>query len=240
MTQKFIPILFSTDMVNAILEGRKTQTRRTNRLNEINKNPENWKLLTTFDNPDDNNSALYTRDEKLILGFKSLSDVYLDILCPFGKKGDILWVRESFYTASNYNHWNPRLLINCNVEIFYKADIQNSSIKQPLNRGKKRPSIHMPKEACRIFLKVTNVRVERLNDISESDAIAEGVECFGKNRNGFDLYKDYRDKYPTPFFNPINSFRSLWISINGDDSWILNPFVWVIEFEKIDKPQNFI
>jgi hypothetical protein len=236
MTQKFIPILFSTDMVNAILEGRKTQTRRTNRLNEINKNPENWKLLTTFDNPDDNNSALYTRDEKLILGFKSLSDVYLDILCPFGKKGDILWVRESFYTASNYNHWNPRLLINCNVEIFYKADIQNSSIKQPLNRGKKRPSIHMPKEACRIFLRVTSVKVERLNDISRIDAIAEGVDFV----HGVSTKIYYNYESLEFGCTPKESFLTLWEKINGNESVNSNPYVWAIEFEKIDKPENFI
>ncbi|WP_339834950.1 hypothetical protein [uncultured Flavobacterium sp.] len=222
MTQKFIPILFSTEMVNAILEGRKTQTRR----------------VVKFDNYPPKLTHKH-HSKKTVKGFEVYdgnNELDGNLIFRHGNVGDILWVRESFYTASNYNHWNPRLLINCNVEIFYKADIQNSSIKQPLNRGKKRPSIHMPKEACRIFLKVTNVRVERLNDISRIDAIDEGVDFV----HGVSTKIYYNYESLEFGCTPKESFLTLWKKINGNESLNSNPFVWVIEFEKIDKPQNFI
>ena len=82
-----------------------------------------------------------------------------------------------------------------------------------------KPSIFMPREACRIFLKVTNVRVERLQDISDHDVIAEGIVM-----------------EKTPFIEPCNAFASLWESINGIGSWALNPWVWVYEFKQIEKP----
>lgn len=98
-----------------------------------------------------------------------------------------------------------------------------------------KPSIFMPKDACRIFLKLTKIRIERLNDITEADAIAEGIE-----RDIFKIdsiltmcFKIYGSKNSWDE-NPINSYWSLWEQINGKKSWLKNPFVWVYEFERTD------
>jgi hypothetical protein len=96
-----------------------------------------------------------------------------------------------------------------------------------------KPSIFMPKAACRIFLEITDVKVERLQDISEEDAINEGVELLPNNR-----YKYYLSEY-FDCINAVHSFQTLWKSINGAESWEANPFVWAIEFKQITKPENF-
>jgi hypothetical protein len=180
------PILFSTPMVQAIMDGRKTMTRR------IAKD----KMLQ------DNKNEFYD-EEFLLLTMKQ---------CPFGQVGDVLWVRETFCSFPN-------------SKTLYKA---NGCI--PVEPYKWKPSIFMPKDACRIFLKITNTRVERLMDISREDARAEGVERI----NGAQ-FKNYVDGTST--YNERTSFYSLWESINGKDSVSLNPFVWVIEFERIEKPE---
>ena len=106
-----------------------------------------------------------------------------------------------------------------------------------------KPSIYMPKKRARIFLEVTNVRVERLKDISEEDAISEGIDKKG------DLYFNYvesegyfKKSFPKEYFYkeiPKVSFISLWAKINGIDSWIANPWVWVYEFKVVEKPKDF-
>ena len=98
------------------------------------------------------------------------------------------------------------------------------------------PAIHMPKVACRIFLEIISIRVERLEDISHDDSISEGIE-----RMPIELWwKNYLN-HPLPgVSNPRESFISLWKSINGNDSWESNPWVWVIEFKRIEKPENFL
>jgi hypothetical protein len=104
----------------------------------------------------------------------------------------------------------------------------------------------MPKTACRIFLKIKSIRVERLQEISESDAIAEGIiEILPQMYSQYREWKNYINAdnphgYKSDYNNPINSFKSLWQSINGKDSWNVNPFVWVYEFEQIEKPNDFI
>jgi hypothetical protein len=103
-------------------------------------------------------------------------------------------------------------------EEFYKY-LEDKKVKV-----KWKPSIFMPKQACRLFLQVKNIRVERLQDISRGDAMAEG--CPFPNMQ----------KGP----NPVGWFHDLWHKINGPTSWVKNPWVWVIEFEKIEKPENFI
>ena len=145
--------------------------------------------------------------------------------------GDILWVRETWKISPEQCTWQ---------KYSYKADYPYLLSEL----GKWKPSIHMPKKAARIFLKVTNVRVERLHDISEADAIAEGVrldpdfgywcsECSKKGHGASIICED-------GFFKTAKeAFRSLWISINGLDSWEQNPYVWVYDFERIKKPQNF-
>lgn len=224
MATQYKPILFSTEMVQAILEGRKTQTRRLHGLDEIKKNPNDW----TF--------YYFSKDDKRTFAhFRKQEDNKIKSI--FGTSpyqiGDILWVRETWQTTWNENKksWDT----------IYKADgdywIDDDGIM------KWKPSIYMPKKRARIFLEVTNVRVERLKDISEEDAISEGIDKKG------DLYFNYvesegyfKKSFPKEYFYkeiPKVSFISLWAKINGIDSWIANPWVWVYEFKVVEKPKDF-
>jgi hypothetical protein len=223
MNNQFKPILFSTPMVQAILDGRKTQTRRI--INNIHPNskfhPDLNLLGYTFVEPD---------------GKIKVPEMASVIQGKY-KVGDVLWVREKF-----------RRLVDCESGKFhsfsYYADMPEEFHKQYPHKWK--PSIHMPKAACRLFLEITNVRVERLQDISNEDAVAEGVisrvnhpiNVFSKS---FVTYYDYISK-AFPSFGVINaksSFASLWQSINGDESWNANPWVWVVELKKTTEPWNF-
>lgn len=132
--------------------------------------------------------------------------------CPYGQPGDRLWVREAWRVVWSSDGEPPRSF-DASYRFWYEADA-------PLQDGygKLRPSIHMPRCASRITLKITGVRVERLQDISIRDCIAEGIHCGGpENPDGIEK-RDYRD---------------LWASINGPESWDANPWVWVIEFRRI-------
>ena len=203
-TNNFKPILFSTEMVQAILAGRKTQTRRVIKIKSTpfseNFTEAEWK------------NHLNRAGAKLLYG-------------GF-KKGDILWVRETYGTTAIGN--------------MYKASVCSPDVDKPLSGWK--PSIFMPKEAARIFLKVTNVRVEKLQDISENDAIAEGVDMLGETKQyNWKYYKNYNKSQDYTFMSPIDSFESLWQSINAKKHpWESNPWVWVYEFERIEKPENFL
>jgi hypothetical protein len=221
MNNQFKPILFSTQMVQAILDGRKTQTRRLvkpqpktqhrtdTRLEFYARRGENWEV----------------KDKWAGDGFSILDS----FKCPYGKVGDVLWVREKF-----------RALVDCESGKFhsfsYYADMPEAFHKQFPHKWK--PSIHMPKNACRLFLEITKVRVERLQDISEQDAIAEGVK-FDIQKDIGTFWWDYINGGFNIFLNAYKSFKSLWSSINGADSWNANPWVWVVEFKRIEKPVNF-
>jgi hypothetical protein len=115
--------------------------------------------------------------------------------------------------------------------IFYRADERDQE-RDELTRW--RPSIHMPRWASRINLEVVSVRVERLQDISEEDAMSEGIESW--EERGVDDAQDYYRDYVTGghVYNAKDSFRSLWQSINGPGSWEANPWVWVVEFKRIE------
>lgn len=211
---KFIPILFSTPMVQAILEERKTMTRR-----EVNF-PQVW--------PD----LLEDLHAKLVVKGKEVFDLKgehrFDLRDRFGKPGDVLWVRESWCHNTTPTWW----------PYHYRA--ANDTFSDPENERWK-PSIHMPKAACRIFLEVVSVRVERLQDISDQDAISEGIEVIGLNAAEVPFYKDYWGQSPGGMYrHPRNSFKSLWWKINGAESWDANPWVWVVEFKRIDKPETFL
>lgn len=146
--------------------------------------------------------------------------------CPYGLPGDRLWVRESWSTHTCFDDVPPMHLTTRSLHYFADGDCQT---------GRKRPSIHMPRWASRITLEVTGIRVERLNDISEEDAIAEGV------------YKRIGDcalgnVVETPFGHEAiylsrgqakMTYIQLWESINGIGSWAANPLVWIIEFRRL-------
>ncbi|WP_438335272.1 hypothetical protein ACSYAE_09085 [Edwardsiella tarda] len=135
-------------------------------------------------------------------------------LCPYGQPGDRLWVRETFG--------------DCGVRFVYRADTDDGTACQ-VKRWT--PSIHMPRWASRITLEITGVRVERLQDITEDDARAEGISPAGE------LLPEYPDAYLTPrggLSTVRVAFRRLWKSIYGDTGWNSNPWVWVIAFRRVD------
>lgn len=219
------PILFSAPMVRAILEDRKTQTRRV-----VRPQPPRTML-----NPTD-----IAQDSLAPSGYSFTSDEYGDIplTCPYGQPGDRLWVRESWCPDPvadgtwNYTSWagcregqiagvpsrfrHPRF---CN----YAADWLHEPIRWT-------PSSHMPRWASRITLEVTGVRVERLRDISRMDCLAEGWEPDQKQRQGVEQGEDYIDDAA------IEWYADLWQSINGPGSWDANPWVWVVEFKPLPEP----
>jgi hypothetical protein len=229
---KFHPILFSTPMVQALIEGRKTMTRRTKGLEKFNLSPDRFR----FDGLDEEGVSYYM--EHLNENGKETEN-YFEIIPPY-KVGDVLWVRENYYTASNWDHWKPSMLKSVNVKVFFVADSPNYDIPRPLSRGKIRPCIFLPKEYSRIFLKVKAVRVERLQDISDEDAKGEGA----KDSFNYDEIKMLEGlgnwNIPKPFFNHQFGFLSIWCKINGCKNWLENPFVFVYEFEIIEKPLDFL
>jgi hypothetical protein len=196
------PILFSAPMVRAILEGRKTVTRR----------PVKGVGLVWLDNfkpeyvadPDNN-------------------------LCPYGKPGDRLWVRETWYCDHDEVQRGPYLQpadmtdldeARENGDLVYAAD---GLTPYEQDQPKWKPSIHMPRWASRILLEITDVRVERLQDISRADIRAEGLQC-PPDLASDDVSPNYRDWYPA-------AWRELWESTGGD--WDANPWVWVVEFKRV-------
>ncbi|EDA1104553.1 hypothetical protein F9W36_20160 [Salmonella enterica subsp. diarizonae] len=201
-------MIFNAEMVRAILDGRKTQTRR---------------VLGTYQDAvkfcpewDVNGKQIF-----IVLGEKDhtgMNPVITAIPCPFGQPGDRIWVRETFRVHSRATDV---------ATLVYRASVRNSWTEQthrvpvavcnkPATPEKWTPSIHMPRWSSRITLEITDVRVERLNSITESDAEAEGVTDTGFG----DLL--------------VDGFRYLWKSIYGDDSWQANPWVWVIEFKRVE------
>lgn len=241
MENKFYPILFSSPMVQAIQKDAKTKTRRTKGLEEVNTNPNDWK----FEFADFSLKKPFRFTKLSSLNEKSLAEnsfYQAEAKCPFGKVGDILWVRETTcWIMLDHAH---DLLEGAKdrTQFVYKANIHYDWMEYAREKYgyKWKPSIYMQKEACRLFLQIKSITVERLNDISESDAIAEGVKMTWISDNPkLCMFKNYiQDGRGS--LSAKDSFHSLWLSINGPTSWVKNPWVWVIEFKKIEKPENFI
>lgn len=230
------PILFNSEMVNAILSGRKTQTRRI-----MGNQPAGQDLETVHvRHNDDFNFQWYGN-----LGESSYFP------CPLGKPGDQLWVRETFALLGNEDgvcvDWQDNMVKGDEQAAarIYKASceqkhgdyglysIPDSAYWKPDTTNMKyegtwRPSIHMPRWASRINLLITGVRVERLQDISQEDAQAEGMELTGWRPTYSD--PDSGGEYETPYDN----FAELWTSIYGEESWQATPWVWVINFERME------
>ncbi|SAG70111.1 Uncharacterised protein [Enterobacter hormaechei] len=202
-------MIFNVEMVSAILDGRKTQTRRIMKVQ-----PDEDGLAKVINGPwVDTSERIYR--------------------CPFGVPGDRIWVRETFqgplfdfeqmeaYQEDSSKFKKPEFCV-------YKADGKPApeffDADDNLHCGW-RPSIHMPRWASRITLEITGVRVERLNSISQEDAQAEGMELTG-----------WRPTYSDPdsggeVWTPYDNFAQLWESIYGEENWQANPWVWVIEFK---------
>lgn len=233
------PILFSNEMVRALLEGRKTQTRR------VVNNPEYFGCLTG-DCPHD------------------LSDECANAMraeCPYGKPGDLLWVRETwadliavspatdkpmdigpgerliqeptFWTDEkgrqrwNYDGQVIAYRANSDVE-FCDGDGFMGDMADRSDMPRWRSPIHMPRWASRLTLRITDVRVQRLQDISEADAKAEGVQMEDER-----YWVDYSMPGTQITLSAKKSFNTLWESINGPGSWEANPWVWALTFEVI-------
>lgn len=201
-------IIFSAPMVQAILEGRKTQTRRL------------VKPAPAYPDCFDGLRMEYNHDRQCIDIWNpgaTLPGNYWR--CPFGRVGDRLWVRETF-SYRDYGTVNEPALSD---EIWYWAD-GNPSYG---NWTRPKPCIHMPAWASRITLEVMGVRVERLQEISNADALIEGGRCM----NG-DKWRDGVDAHGADW--PRYWYRDLWNSIHGEGAWDENPWVWVIEFKKVN------
>ena len=181
------PILFTTGNIQAILEDRKTQTRRI-----IKKQP-------------------HGAGKWIMQGISWLFPIvnpYVNIKCPYGQPGDVLYVKETWRSALHSFPIGPKW--------DYKATTEEDGV--PLDEPW-RPSIYMPKEACRIRLQVEEVNVERLRDISNEDCKAEGLTApmiTDHSQGGWYV-----------------AYKALWESINGKGSWNKNPWVWVIKFKRI-------
>ena len=154
--------------------------------------------------------------------------------CPYGQPGDRLWVRETFRGCRGYEVQGYRPKDWGNKPIWFEAD--GTPPGRPDHWAlRSSPSINMPRWASRITLEVTGVRVERLQDISEADARAEGI--FPHVRGGWYWLKhdssNLDDWNQFDYKTAALAFRALWVSINGPDSWAANPWVWVIEFKRV-------
>lgn len=221
-TTNFKPILFSTSMVQAILSSKKKQTRRVVRLPNFH--------------PSEKSKAkevLEIKDGKLFDGNNELIGL---MRCPYGKLGSILWVRESFSPFAD-KPWSSDI-------VSYKTSAVDATDKG----WKWKPSIHMPRAVCRLFLNVIAVRVERLQDISSADIIKEGVDypghfVLGKENSALKflpLERNFKVNPPTDDEILYALWAELWCKINGRESWDSNPWVWVIEFDRTEKPTGFL
>ena len=223
------PILFGGPMVRAILEGRKSQTRRVLR-------PQPHDGVDAVEWQDRIVVGMNVPDQR---GFAMMRGGVIEseaIVCPYGRPGDRLWVREThkgWYTYEGEQH------------ICYKADNQTVVVERPsgtashgmllgrCHADKWRPSIHMPRWASRITLEVTGVRVERLQDITEEDAVAEGCSAWKQRMARVLIGVEPSDDGPVAD-TPEDVFAMLWDSINAKrgHGWETNPWVWVVEFKR--------
>lgn len=219
--KKEIPILFSTPMVQAILDGRKTQTRRTNGLTEINKNPGDWIFVECF-----SMAGKYPIIPVFRFENQKTGDL-IDVRCPYGKPGDILWVRETWQHDLKIDLAKDKAEFVPNGKFVFAADGTQIVAYETGKYGRWKPSIHMPKVACRIWLEVVGSRVERLQEITEEDAAKEGLVAHDEYSYIPGEAVQQIEKHNSAY----GQFRDLWASINGEESWNVNPWVWVVEFK---------
>lgn len=229
-------MIFNGEMVRAILDGRKTQTRRIVKGTDgAVKFCKEWDI---------NGEEIF-----VVLGEKDrtgMNPVLGAISCPFGAVGDRIWVREAYRFPASLDDVSPTGVGEMAVATGYRKPWAPSFYEftgtfsdgwkgfetppKVSDAGKLRPSIHMPRWASRILLEITDVRVERLNAISEEDARAEGIIDGGCLNCG--------EPEPCGCANPepdaTDAFAYLWQSIYGQENWNANPWVWVISFERVE------
>ncbi|VTN64641.1 morphogenetic protein [Klebsiella pneumoniae] len=217
-------MIFNGEMVRAILDGRKTQTRRP----------------VKFPVHDKNLGCELSGNE--LAGELSAGN-YLN--SAFGKPGDRIWVREAYRFPASLDDVSPTGVGEMAVATGYRkpwaptfyeftgtfSDGWKGFETPPKvsDAGKLRPSIHMPRWASRILLEITNVRVERLNSIHDVDAMREGIQNLTTCS-----HSDFGIPGVVNAQHPVRAFQLLWESIYGADSWRANPWVWVIEFKRVE------
>lgn len=263
--KKFHPIFFNSEMVEALLNDAKTQTRRKFK-EDFKDCSESHKLYTQTEWKNDpltfsKDGLRHGRAYCSICGNGvKISNDFFGLKCPYGEIGDIMWVRETWqavYLVYDYesglcdeiieepdvkkvskyvseNHWYKGI-----YDFVYKA---NSGFEEQFeDRGFRwRPSIHMPKAACRIFLEITDIRVERLQDISEEDAVKEGVPSFDEDLTIEQRFNNYNNPSNRVYGSKKLGFKWFWQELYGIESFNENPWVWVIDFKKVDRPKNFL
>ncbi|WP_130995545.1 hypothetical protein [Klebsiella variicola] len=206
-------MIFNAEMVRAILDGRKTQTRR----------PIKWKQtrFTEIGEREDGSKWPWSEDAEHACDFWHP--------CPFGALGDRIWVRETFAALEPGSYEQVKPQDGHCQDLRYAATDRLAKSDADIRGYKWVPSIHMPRWASRILLEITDVRVERLNAISEEDARAEGIIDGGCLNCG--------EPEPCGCANPepdaTDAFAYLWQSIYGQENWNANPWVWVIEFNRV-------
>ena len=229
-------ILFSPPMVQANLDGCKRMTRRMTGLDNVNEDPDAIEFVRF---------QKYEKDGSYRAIFKHEdADGFGSVKCPYGQPGDLLWVREMFFA---YGLWSSILDTDTGKKKWSFQDLtisegfQYKYVSLPpekvyQNRGHigwyKRPSMFMPKSAARIWLQVEEIRVERLQNISEEDAMSEGVQCI-RRTSGYCWMNYIIGEYVYPSTAKY-SFVTLWKKINGNDwniGWDANPWVWVVKYK---------
>ncbi|WP_199776150.1 hypothetical protein [Chromobacterium vaccinii] len=217
-TIKERPILFSGDMVRAVLAGAKTQTRRI-----IKPQPDvTEERLRELDAWIDGFTLSQQVDGAWQHGF-------IDAQCPYGEPGDLLWVQEEWVTDSSQDGKDPASFAKWPVRYLADGQVRACGALHGNANGQPRSANTMPRWASHILLEITDVRVEQLQDISEADAIAEGCvaePCDHKRQS----CEDIGCYGPTA----AGAFHWLWNQLKGPDSWNANPWVWVIEFKRVE------
>ena len=202
------PILFSGSMVRALLAGTKTQTRRVVKMKHYHQ----------IEERDDGSPWPWMYDGE--------REENSWMHCPYGQPGDRLWVRETF-APRTLGAWS---VLDQHMKPLYRADADRPEWKRIW-----RPSIHMPRWASRITLEITGVRVGRLQDISEADARSEGCT---QNHNGYFWGGPHQTGGMKQMATALQAYQDLWESINGPGSWDANPWVWVLEFRRLNAEQS--
>lgn len=242
------PIPFSAPMIRALLEGRKTQTRRI-----VKPQPLGFADTDQIAGWESGNTALRgTKGNYHLVKLHESANRMLscqgiprdvDYFCPYGKPGDRLWLRENFRLPKSLNAMNCTQVAERMLDLGYTAPwapIRYESDGATINATERTNSPHslwggdwgrlrvarfMPRWASRITLEITDVRVEHVQEISEEDAEAEGIR---RTEGGW--WAGPRDNYMVP----SAAYRELWDSINGAGSWSSNPWVWVITFKRVE------
>lgn len=222
------PILFSGPMVRAILEGRKTVTRRVVKPQPVERTPGNgwydWGYKLGAQKSTSPRSCFWHADTWAKTGSHPI-----DEYCPYGQDGDRLWVRETWLYS---DHWPPPDVYSPS-DLHYRASATPEDLKWLEGDGFKwRPSIFMPRWASRITLEVTDIRVERLQSISEESAIAEGLTQWTAESGTIHYGESIADVWET---KAAAAYARLWDTINAKRgfAWAGNPYVWVVEFKPL-------